>query len=78
MLGRRSAASERSAGAGTGSARGGTYVSDQLRRLLVAPVEDLLVVVHPDLRQAYLVAGNHLRSFGEAVRALGAKHVTYD
>lgn len=55
-----------------------TYVLDQLRRLLVAPVKDLLVVVHPHLCQTHLVAGNHLRSFGKAVRALGAEHVAHD
>lgn len=43
----------------------------------VAAVEDLLVVVHPDLGQAHLVAGDDRRAFGEGVRALGAENVAH-
>lgn len=41
----------------------------------VAAIEDLLVIVHPDLGQAHLVAGDDRRAFGERVRALGAENV---
>lgn len=54
----------------------GTYILGQLSGLLIATVEDVLVVVHPDLRQSDLVAGDHLCAFGERVGALGAKNVT--
>lgn len=43
----------------------------------VAAVEDLLVVVHPDLGQAHLVAGDDRRALRERVRALGAEHVAH-
>lgn len=55
-----------------------TYVFSHLRGLLVSAVEDLLVVVHPDLSQAHLVAGDHLRALGEGVGALGAENVAND
>lgn len=55
-----------------------TYIFGHLCGLLVAPVEDLLVVIHPDLGQANLVAGNHLCAFGEGVRALGPEHMAHN
>lgn len=58
--------------------RGITYISCQLPGLLVATVKDLLVVVHPDLRESYLVAGNHLCTFGKGVGALCAENVAND
>lgn len=66
------------AGAELRGCGGGTYVSRQLPGLLVAAVEDLLVVVHPDFGQPHVVAGDDLRAFGEGVRALGAEHVADD
>lgn len=45
---------------------------------MVTTVKDLLVVVHPDLSQSYLVTSNHLRALGEGVGALGAENMTDD
>lgn len=53
------------------------YLSGHLRSLLVPPVEDLLVFVHPDLGQADLVPGDDLGAFGEGVGALGTEDVTH-
>ena len=41
--------------------------------IIVATVEDLLVVIHPDLGQAHLVASDDLGALGEGVGALGAE-----
>ena len=54
------------------------YLSGHLRGLLVPPVKDLLVLVHPDLGQAHLVARDHLRALGEGVGALGAEDVSHN
>lgn len=54
-----------------------TDLAGQLGSDLVAAVEDLLVVVHPDLSQAHLVAGDDLGAFREGVGALGAEHVAH-
>lgn len=62
----------------TMSLRNTTYVFGQLCSLLVASVEDFLVVVHPDLGQPHLVACDHLGALGEGVRTLGAEHMTHD
>lgn len=43
--------------------------------LQISPVENLLVVVHPDLSQAHLIACNNAGSLGEGVGTLGAEHV---
>lgn len=56
--------------------RSSKYIFCHLRSLLVATVEDLLVVVHPHLGQPYLVASNHLRTLREGVGALSAENVT--
>ncbi len=56
----------------------GSCTSLAIWALLVPPVEDLFIVVHPDLSQTHLVASDHLRAFREGVRTLCAKHVTYD
>lgn len=45
--------------------------------VVVAAIEDLLVIAHPDLGQAHLVAGDDRRAFGERVRALGAENVAH-
>lgn len=45
--------------------------------ILVAAIVDLLVVVHPDLSQAHLVASDDLCAFGEGVGALGAEDMTH-
>lgn len=44
---------------------------------LVAPIVDLLVVIHPDLSQAHLVASDDLCAPGEGVGALGAEDMTH-
>lgn len=53
-------------------------LSGHLCSLLVPPVEDLLVVIHPDLGQADLVPGDDLRALGEGVGALGAEDVAHN
>lgn len=45
--------------------------------LHISPVENLFVVIHPDLSQAHLVASNDVGAFGKGVGALGAEHVAY-
>lgn len=55
--------------------RSSTYIFCHLRSLLVTTVEYLLVFIHPDLSQPHLVASNHLRTFGESVRALSAENM---
>lgn len=45
--------------------------------VVAAAIEDVLVIVHPDLSQAHLVASNDLCALGEGVRALGAENVTH-
>lgn len=54
------------------------YLSGHLCSLLVPPVEDLLVVIHPDLGQADLVPGDDLRALGEGVGALGAEDMAHN
>lgn len=54
------------------------YLSGHLGSLLVPPVEDLLVVIHPDLGQADQVPGDDLGALGEGVGALGTENVTHD
>lgn len=46
--------------------------------MLVAAIEDLLVVIHPDLGQPHLVASNNLRALGKGVGAFGAENMTND
>lgn len=46
--------------------------------MLVPPVEDLLVLVHPHLGQSYLVASDHLCALREGVGALGAENMADD
>ena len=43
---------------------------------MVTAVKDLLVLVHPDLRQSNLVTSDHLRALGKGVGALGAENMT--
>lgn len=45
--------------------------------IAVAAIIDLLVIIHPDLSQAHLVASDDLRALGEGVRALGAENVAH-
>lgn len=45
--------------------------------ILVASIVDMLVVIHPDLSQAHLVASDDLCALGEGVRALGAEDVAH-
>lgn len=45
--------------------------------ILVAAIEDLLVVVHPDLSQTHLVASDDRCAFREGVGALGAEDVAH-
>lgn len=45
--------------------------------VFVASVENLLVIVHPNLSQAHLVASDDFRSLGEGMRALGAENMTH-
>ena len=45
--------------------------------ILVAPIEDLLVVIHPDFGQAHLVASDDLCAFGEGMGALGAEDMAH-
>lgn len=54
------------------------YLSGHLCSLLVPPVEDLFVVIHPDLSQADLVPGDDLRALGEGVGAFGAEDVAHN
>lgn len=54
------------------------YLFRHLRRLLVPAVEDLLIVIHPDLSQPHLITGNHLSALGEGVRAFGAEHMAHN
>lgn len=54
------------------------YLFRHLRRLLVPAVEDLFVVIHPDLSQSHLITRNNLCALGESVRAFGAEHVAHN
>lgn len=54
------------------------YLFRHLCCLLVPAVEDLLVVIHPDLSQPHLITGYHLRALGEGVWAFGAEHVAHN
>lgn len=53
------------------------YLLDHLRGLQIPPVENLLVVVHPHLSQAHLIACNDTGALREAVGTLGTEHVAY-
>lgn len=54
------------------------YLFRHLRRLLVPAVEDLLVVIHPDLSQPHLITSNYLSAFGESVWAFGSEHMAHN
>lgn len=54
----------------------GTYSFCYLGCLLVATVEELLVLIHPDFCQSYLVPGNHLCTFGKGVGTFCAENMT--
>lgn len=56
---------------------GHTDLSGHRRGVGVAPVEHFLEIVHPDLGQAHLVAGDDLRTFREGVGALGAENMAH-
>lgn len=56
---------------------GHTDLSGHRRGVGVAPVIDILEIVHPDLGQAHLVAGDDLRTFRERVGALGAENMAH-
>lgn len=43
--------------------------------LYISPVENLLVVIHPDLSQAHLVASNDIGALGKGVGAFGTEHM---
>lgn len=58
------------------SFQGVAYFFSNLCSLLVTTVEDLLVVIHPDLGQPYLVTGDHLSTFRKGVWTFGAEHMT--
>lgn len=45
--------------------------------ILVAAIEDLFVVIHPDLSQAHLVASDDLCALGEGVRTLSAEDMAH-
>lgn len=45
--------------------------------VIVAAIVDLLVVVHPDLSQADLVASDDLCALGEGVGAFGAEDMAH-
>lgn len=45
--------------------------------VVVTTIEDLLVIIHPDLSQAHLVASDDLCALGEGVRALGAEYMAH-
>lgn len=52
------------------------YLSGHLGCAGVAAVKDLLIVIHPHLGQADLVAHNDFSSFRESVRTLCAEDMT--
>lgn len=52
-----------------------SYLLDHLCGLQISPVENLLVVVHPDLSQAHLIACDNTGALGEGVGTLGTEHV---
>lgn len=45
--------------------------------VLVAAIENVLEVVHPDLGQAHLVPSDDLCALGESVGALGPEHMSH-
>lgn len=45
--------------------------------ILVTAIVDLLVVIHPDLGQAHLVASDDLSALGEGMGALGAEDMAH-
>lgn len=53
-----------------------SYLSGYFSSQLVSPIENLLVVVHPDLSQAHLVPSNHTDALGEGVGALRPEHMS--
>lgn len=52
-----------------------SYLLHHLGCVQISPVENLLVVVHPDLSQAHLIACNNTGALGEGVGTLGTEHV---
>lgn len=56
---------------------GHTDLPGHIGSVPVAAIIDLLVIIHPDLSQAHLVASDDLCALGEGVRALGAKNVAH-
>lgn len=54
-----------------------TNLSGHNCSVIVATVEDRLVVIHPDFSQAHLVASDDLSAFGESMWAFGAENVAH-
>lgn len=54
-----------------------TDVCGHLFCILVAAVEYVLEVIHPNFCQPHLVAGDDLRALGESVGALGAEDMAH-
>jgi hypothetical protein len=54
-----------------------SHLLSHLCCLQISPIENLLVVVHPDFSQAHLVASNDTCALGKGVGTLGTEHVAY-
>lgn len=52
-----------------------SHLSGHLCCLYISPVENLLVLIHPDLSQAHLVASNDIGALGKGVGAFGPEHM---